>query len=46
MEFRYRTELFSEADIAVIYQQLVNLWAELLADPHRKIGELQLRPFQ
>lgn len=46
MEFRYRTGLFSEADIAVIYQQLMNLWAELLADPHQKIGELRLRPCQ
>jgi hypothetical protein len=41
MEFLYRTELFSEADIAAIYQQLMDLWGKLLADPNRKIGELR-----
>lgn len=41
MEFVYRTELFSEADIAEVYQQLVKLWVKLLADPDKKIGELR-----
>ena len=41
MEFLYRTELFSEADIAAIYQQLMDLWGRLLADPNQKIGELR-----
>jgi len=41
MEFVYRTELFSEADIAEIYQQLMKLWVKLLADPDQKIGELR-----
>jgi surfactin family lipopeptide synthetase A/lichenysin synthetase A len=40
MEFLYRTELFSQAEMATTYQQLMNLWVEVLADPDRKIGEL------
>lgn len=40
IEFLYRTEQYSQADIDVIFQQLLKLWAMLLADPDRKIGEL------
>ena len=43
MEFLYRTELFSEADMATTYQQLIRLWGEVLTDPDKKIGELRLR---
>jgi len=43
MEFLYRTELFSEADMAAIYRQLMALWSEVLADPNRRIGDLRLR---
>jgi hypothetical protein len=40
IEFLYRTEQYSQADIKVIFQRLLNLWEMLLADPDRKIGEL------
>jgi hypothetical protein len=43
MEFLCRTELFSEADMATTYQQLMKLWGEVLADPDQKIGELRLK---
>jgi hypothetical protein len=43
MEFLYRTELFSEAEMAATYQQLIELWGEVLTDPDQKIGELRLR---
>jgi non-ribosomal peptide synthetase component F len=43
MEFLYRTELFSEADMAATYQQLMTLWGEVLANSDQKIGELRLR---
>jgi hypothetical protein len=43
MEFLYRTELFSEAEMAATYQQLMTLWGEVLANSDQKIGELRLR---
>ncbi len=43
MEFLYRTELFSEAEMAATYRQLMALWGEVLANPDQKIGELRLK---
>ncbi len=41
VEFLYRIEQYRQADIERIYQELLELWGKLLADPDRKIGELR-----
>ena len=41
MEFMYRSEVYSAADIAAIHQEVVALSERVLADPEQKVGALR-----
>ncbi|MDR0269914.1 condensation domain-containing protein, partial [Paenibacillus sp.] len=42
MDFDYRTDLFSDDDITLMYTHISNLIQQMIQDPHQSINELDL----
>ncbi|MFD2875842.1 condensation domain-containing protein [Paenibacillus rhizoplanae] len=42
MDFDYRTDLFSDDDITLMYFHISNLIQQIIQDPHQSIDELDL----